>query len=439
MPLLYEGRVSIPKPSLFVMTIVTSFLLVAQWAIVCTGFVPSHQQTSQRTRTLLTSGRRRSENEDDFRVVVVGKIILDKYGDPNILDIGDNEVTIGGGGPQAAFGACASLAARDLIRREGDQWKPAMIEKKGGSAPPKQRVTFLAPVGTKNWTPHMSNSLNSLLPMLQYPPILVTSDEHITPTIHIWHDEKEIVNWLPSDGSFGEFGAGGLWRNRPSAEDILDAIEGYEGDVILHAIIESGSVPTGKGMDALPFFDTTLIQRVSSASIEPIVFPDDETGMVSKEDSDAVRSLISRVQDSISACIVEEEQKRKLLIISPDRSCYDGLVSDTGLTLNSKVSFATEFAVRDGANGSTVHGLTIPSATLRTLDGRPVNPTGAGNAYSGAYAACRGSGSSAEEAACLANAAGAVVCEYDNLPPWTWEMIERVAEAACEVWNKVPR
>jgi sugar/nucleoside kinase (ribokinase family) len=96
-----------------------------------------------------------------------------------------------------------------------------------------------------------------------------------------------------------------------------------------------------------------------------------------------------------------------------------------------------EFAMRDGSNGSQVNGLAIPPATLKTADGKPLNPTGAGNAYSGAYAACRASGSSVEEAASLANAVGAVVCEYENLPPWTWHVLDRVVEAAFEVSSKI--
>lgn len=59
---------------------------------------------------------------------------------------------------------------------------------------------------------------------------------------------------------------------------------------------------------------------------------------------------------------------------------------------------AREFAVRDGSNGSQVNGLAVLPATVKTADGKPLNPTGAGNAYSGAYAA--------------------VVCENENLPSW---------------------
>lgn len=49
--------------------------------------------------------------------------------------------------------------------------------------------------------------LNLLLPMLVTPPILVTSYDHATPMIKIWHDEDKIVHWTPIDDLFGEGGA----------------------------------------------------------------------------------------------------------------------------------------------------------------------------------------------------------------------------------------
>ena len=303
-------------------------------------------------------------------------------------------------------------------------------------SPPNQNVTFLAPIGLKNWTPERTDALNSLLPMLSQPPILVTSNDYITPTINIWHDENEIVNWMPVNGSFGEEGADSLWRNRPCAEDILDAIKDCDGDVILHAILEAGSKPTGGGLDALPFFDPTLMNRITAAGIEPILFPKEGTGVVSNEDRNGVASLIERVGASLSASCKSSNCK-KLFVISPDRPCYDALFSDTDFADKYMNVKETEFAVRDGANGSFVGELTIPSATLNTPDGTPINPTGAGNAYSGAYVACRASGSSVEEAVILANAVGGIVCEYENLPPWSWEVLERVAESACEVRDKV--
>jgi hypothetical protein len=228
-----------------------------------------------------------------------------------------------------------------------------------------------------------------------------------------------------------------LWRDRPKADDILDVIHGYEGDITLHAILEAGSNPTGKGEDALPFFNSTLMNRVSTTSIEPIVFPD-ETGNVSREDSNGVVSLIERVEACISDSCKQKEQDNKMLIISPDRPCYDALFLNTKIKHNNMHNKKmTEFAVRNGANGSFINDDSlIPSATLKTFDRKPINPTGAGNAYSGAYAACRGSGSSALEAACLANGIGAVFCEYEHMPPWSWDVLERIAEAAIEVRNK---
>jgi hypothetical protein len=131
--------------------------------------------------------------------------------------------------------------------------------------PPRQDFTFLAPVGLENWTPSMMESLGYLLPMLRTPPILVKSDNHVTPAIQIWHDEYKNVTWDPVDDSFGMGGANGLWRVGPSARDILDAIggsrvRGDDGDgkddvVFLHAILEAGACSARGGMDASPFFE----------------------------------------------------------------------------------------------------------------------------------------------------------------------------------------
>ena len=243
---------------------------------------------------------------------------------------------------------------------------------------------------------------------------------------------------MPVNGSFGDEGADGLWRNRPSALDILEVIDNFDRDgdedlILLHSILEAGSKAAGQGLDAMPYFNSTLMNRITTASIEPIVFPD-ESGIVSPEDTRAVHSLIKRVDASLSASCASKEDK-KMLLISPDRPCYDALFTNTGYERDGTKN--AEFAVRDGANGSFIDNIKVPSATLKTADGAPMNPTGAGNAYAGAYAACRASGSSVEDAASIANAVGALVCEYENLPPWTWDVVERIAEAACEVKGKI--
>jgi len=43
------------------------------------------------------------------------------------------------------------------------------------------------------------------------------------------------------------------------------------------------------------------------------------------------------------------------------------------------------------------------------------------------------------EAACLATAIGAVVCEYDHLPPWNYEVLERIRFLAKDMQLNVTK
>ena len=88
-----------------------------------------------------------------------------------------------GGAPSSSFHPCRPpriivVIVAITIDYDDDEASPT---------PPRQDVTFLAPVGLENWTPSMTESLGYLLPMLRTPPILVTSDNHVTPAIQIWH------------------------------------------------------------------------------------------------------------------------------------------------------------------------------------------------------------------------------------------------------------
>jgi len=371
------------------------------------------------------------------QTLIVGKIILDKYGPPD-RQTDDDGVTIGGGGPQSAWGAAASLVVRDYLSRNERKKINNDDERDFLLSNPKHQITFLAPVGTKNWTPSMTEQLSQLLPPMVNV-VLVPSADHITPTINIWHDENENVRWMPVDGSFDDIGADGLWQNRPSAQDILSAIQDTDDDdIILHAIIESGSKPTGKGLDALPFFDDKLMSKVSTAGVEPIVFADEVSGKVTEEDSQAVTTTIRKILQSFvraRACD-KEKDGNSLFVVTPDRPCYEGMISHTNLTMDESENTENnefEMIIRDGGNGCFTNEMKMPAATLRTIDKAPVNPTGAGNAFSAAYVVCRGTGSSMNEAASIATAVGAVVCEYEHLPMWSLEVVERIAEAACEV------
>ena len=367
------------------------------------------------------------KRDQSRRVVVVGKIIIDQYGDPakRSKDGLLNNLTVGGGGPQAAWGAAAALACRDYFFR-GDTLQHHI----DSPLPPKQQVTFIGPVGLKNWTPQHSRALdNILLPVLDLPPVLIGSNDHITPTINIWHDEAEIQKWHPVDGSFDAIGADGLWRDRPDSGGILRAVKNEKEDIVLHCILESGSNPAGKGEDSLFLEDVQLLSKIATLGIEPIVFPDERTLQVSDEDGTSVKKLVVKANESL---MQRDDTHDKLFIVIPDKACFDSAFVEEDSNTAS-----TEIIVRDGANGSFTREHRFPSATLQTPNKKPINPTGAGNAYSAAYVACRGTGSTPKEAALLATAVGAVVCEYEHLPEWSWTVLERVAEAAREVETKL--
>ena len=99
-----------------------------------------------------------------------------------------------------------------------------------------------------------------------------------------------------------------------------------------------------------------------------------------------------------------------------------------------------EVGVRDRPQGSifidvNYHKSAIPAASLSTSDRKPINPTGAGNAYSAALAVYRGMGVGVEgvHATCIASAVSAVLCEYNHIPPLTRAVISRLQTATNEV------
>lgn len=405
-----------------------SFSDVVSSRIPCSKLLPSSQH---KVRLFSVSPDETSNPYSEFhnnyrsrRVVVVGKIIIDQYGDPakRSKDTCLNHLTVGGGGPQAAWGAAAALACRDYLLR-GGKFQYHVDD----PLPPQQKVTFIGPIGLKNWTPEHATALNNiLLPALDVPSILISSDHHITPTINIWHDEAEVQKWHPVNGSFDAIGADGLWKNRPSSRDIREVVQNENEDIVLHCILESGSNPAGKGEDSLFLDDVQLLSKIATLGIEPIVFPDEQTLRVSDEDGSSVRKLVTKANESFLRS--DRKSHEKILIVTPDKACFD-----SALVQEDSNTASTEVIVRNGANGSFTREHSYPSASLRTPNKIPINPTGAGNAYSAAYVACRGTGSTSKEAALLATAVGAVVCEYEHLPEWSWKVLERIAEAAREV------
>ena len=332
-------------------------------------------------------------------VVVVGKIIIDEYGQ----DQSKATVSVGGGGPQAAFGAAAALAILS-----GDNQDP----------PSRQPVILIGPVGGDDWTEREERALRETLGNAVSNVRLLPGKSLRTPRIQLWHDGNQNIQWRPLNDSFGPLGAGGLWR-LPRATDFLDVLEASEV-VTCHVIIEGGAHSPGDGEDSAFLLDPNVQECIQFLGIEPVVFLSEDTGRVSESDVQSCTSRLGRIPSSN--------------LVSPDNHLFQ--------EVQSTFWDGMEVAVRNGPKGSLFidrcgKKLRIPAATLATQDGEPINPTGAGNSYAAAFTTCRGSGASIVDSACIAAAVGAVFCEYEHMPPWSASVLRRIREAANEVGNKV--
>ena len=337
-------------------------------------------------------------------VVVIGKIIIDEYGSPEQDRSEADGVSVGGGGPQAAFGAAAALATLSDEKHDPLSSQP---------------VTLIGPVGQDDWTEREESALRATLGGAIRNIHLLPRKSLRTPRIQIWHDSDQNVQWRPLNDSFGPLGAQSLWRV-PRANDFLDAVVDASGRVTCHVIIEGGFKSPGDGEDSTFLLDSRVQECIQYLGIEPVVFASDETGKLEETD--------------VASCIRRLERIPSLDFVSPD----DLLFQQMGI-LEGK-----EMGIRNGPRGSVIiqndgTSFRVPAATLATNDGVPINPTGAGNAYAAAFTACRGAGASSFDSACIATAVGVVFCEYEHMPPWTASVLERIREAASEVGNKITR
>ena len=365
-------------------------------------------------------------------VVIIGKVIIDEYGDPSKSEA--PALSIGGGGPQAAFGAACGMAVRDCFDADGNR----KLEFDDLHFPPCMPVAFLGAVGN-DWSDDDTEALRSLIgPALAVCPVLVQSDDHITPRIRLWHDESQNIQWYAVNASFGPSGADGLWRNRPSANDILAVLDERSDDTddenaaaaSLHMIVEAGEGAAGGGLDSEPLRNSQLLERISFVGVEPIAFINDAEGKVSATDA--------------ASCVRLMESLPRLDVLCPDNDLQSSLQDighDRGtyhiVTRNGPRGSILYESGRGDDDKSHMMGKRVPAATLATSDGQPVNPTGAGNAYSGALSALLGTGSDLLEAATIATGVGAAVCEFKNLPPYSWETLERIRDASDEVREKL--
>ena len=399
------------------------------------GFTHNYQKRWRTASPLFLT--KEGKQKDDLRVFVMGKIIIDEYGSPeDILQQDVTEPNVGGGGPQAAWGAAAALS---VLRR---------------STTP-QAVTFMGPVGSVDWTGREENSLQSILRnVLDAPYILWKHPEYVTPRIRLWHDEQEQIQWFPLNDSFGEkSGARALWSSTPTFNDFKDSILQYESlsklrnekteDMVcnvIHVIMEGGRDSPSQD------WETELLLKLSSymsegdesllmskhfiLSLEPVVFPDPATGKIRKEDAQHCYQQLEKISASFS------KFSNGSICISPDYPLYQSLCE---FDLWDRFSPSIHsWAVRNGSEGSEIHFYSgdkkvrqnIKAGTLQTVDGKPVDPTGAGNAFASAYAAILGSGKNPIDAACVATGVGAVFCEHKHVPPYTDTVIERIQDVS---------
>lgn len=375
------------------------------------------------------------------RVVVVGKIIIDEYRRPG-QPMDETLISVGGGGPQAAFGAAAALAYLS-DNEEGDDRddetkgitkgseSPSLTEEKaqGGR---RQPVTLIGAVGEQDWTDAEETALRSSLGDTVDSIQLVKVPMLKTPRIQLWHDNEQNVQWKALNDSFGDEGANSLWAGRPSAGDILSLLEPMNAsseksvppNVICHAVLEGGNQSPGKGMDSEFLLDDRLQSIVRFWGAEPVVFPGDD-GIVADDD---VASSMERL-DNIAKIVG---------LLSPDGQLFRAIPPEFWSSF--------DVAVRLGPDGSKVLSKSgvdpeciVPVARLVTSDGQPINPTGAGNAYAAALTTCRGAGLSLRDAAVVASAVGAVICEYDHIPPWTPAVLGRIREAVEDIQSKLEK
>ena len=398
-------------------------------------------------------------------IVVVGKIIVDEYGDPSIRDK-PQSVTVGGGAPQAAMGAALALAARDLLLYANASKKRQQSDTT--SLPPPQPVILMAPVGDLDFTPAEEASLREALQnALQDPPKLIRGSKLKTPRIRLWHDQEQVLQWYALNDSFGPQGAGGLWGKYPSISDyqqLLTSTATSSSNMsppILHIVIEGGAEAPGGNGDTDPLLMPSIREAISYLGVEPVTFPN-ELGVVSKKDATHCANLLQRIFD---ATPTSSPSNHPSVVVSPDMPLHLSMLRYNCLPKDghtkSVAAFDNAWAVRDGPRGSILvkyhynpqeslggndplvcptEEMWIPPASLREL----VNPTGAGNAYAAAYTALRGSNHDDDDddvdpvtSACIANSVGAIFCQYNHCPPYTWDVIERIVETSQELQAQV--
>jgi hypothetical protein len=166
------------------------------------------------------------------QVVVVGKIIIDEH----ILPSQDSTATcisVGSSGPQATFGAAAALA---------------ILSNDTSDLPRRQPVSFVAPIGYKDWSNMEDKVLCELTRQAVQSIHLLRGEGLIMPRSQLWHNKDQNIHWKKLFDSLGSASANKLWNNQPCANNIIWIVKN-ESSVLCHAILEGGVHSAGYGQD----------------------------------------------------------------------------------------------------------------------------------------------------------------------------------------------
>jgi hypothetical protein len=116
--------------------------------------------------------------------------------------------------------------------------------------------------------------------------------------------------------------ADSLWRNRPGAQDVLDAVkggdEGQSNIVSLFLNMEGGEMAAGNGENSFLLADPTQMRQTKLVGIEPVAFPNEETGLVSDQDSNSCQRRMAKYP--------------KIDFVAPDRHLFEAVDPHFGIS-----------------------------------------------------------------------------------------------------------
>lgn len=304
-------------------------------------------------------------------LLVYGKLVVDSIRLMSGVRVGN---LLGGGGPQSVLGARCFTDAVGFLTRSGTDLEPSHLDTLHGLGADLQ-----------GWYQ---------FPHLQTPRLDFGYDQHQT---MLEKDARPI----------SVVRQGRIW-NDLLAQDLTWPVA-YERARGIHLVSEFAQETMMR--------QALRLQAATGAmlSLEPLV--DTHT----RSNVDAMKSLIPKMD-----VVCPDLEAALLLCQTRDPVTAARALHDMG---------PQHVAIRAGSLGSFVAGHATPRVVqIPPLEVTVVDPTGAGNAFSGGLAASLMEGVSLIEAACNATAAACAVLEVAGLPQYSEELAGRVRRRARQLF-----